>query len=69
MGGTQNGEYSGSWKQFKGAVGYWLRLIAIIIGAFLGSALLIFVSVKLGIYLRRRDLMNKIAVLEGQLES
>jgi hypothetical protein len=69
MGGTKDGDYSGSWKQFKGAVGYWLRLIAIIIGAFLGSAILIFVAVKLGIYLRRRDLLNKIAVLEGELES
>jgi hypothetical protein len=69
MGGTKDGEYSGSWKQFKGAVGYWLRLISIIIGAFLGTAILIFVAVKLGIYLRRRDLMNKIANLEGQLET
>jgi hypothetical protein len=69
MGGTKNGDYSGSWKQFKGAVGYWLRLIAIIIGAFIGTAVLIFVIVKLTIYLRRRDLMNKIAQLEGELES
>lgn len=69
MGGTNNGDYSGSWKQFKGAVGYWLRLIAIIIGAFIGSAITIFVTVKLVIYLRRRDLMNKIARLEGELES
>jgi len=69
MGGTKNGDYSGSWKQFKGAVGYWLRLIAIIIGAIIGTAVLIFVIVKLTIYLRRRDLMNKIAQLEGELES
>jgi len=69
MGGTKDGKYSGSWKRFKGAVGYCLRLIAIIIGIFLGGAILIFVSVKLYIYFRRNALLKKIGELEGQLDS
>ena len=62
-----DGKYSGSWKRYKGAVAYWIKLIVKIILVFIVGAVSIFLAYKFYLFSRRRALMVGIAKLEAQL--
>jgi len=66
---TSNGKSSGSWKAWKSSVAYWVKLVFIVIGIFLGSAIFLFVAYKSIRALRIRSLNNQIGQIKAQLES
>ena len=66
---TSNGKSSGSWKAWKSAVAYWIKLVFITIGIFIGSAVFLFIAYKSYRALRIRSLNKQIGDVKAQLES